>query len=99
MNRFDVVVAYDVDTTDPNGRNRLRQVATVCKKYGQRVQFSVFECRVSQMQLEMLEAELLRVMDVEKDNLRIYILYGRRDRSVRAHGRDTYVDFDDLLIV
>lgn len=41
-----VLVTYDVKTSDPEGTKRLRRVAKACKDYGQRVQFSVFECIV-----------------------------------------------------
>lgn len=42
-----VVVSYDVNTTDPAGRRRLRRIAKVCLDHGQRVQLSVFECEVT----------------------------------------------------
>ncbi len=41
-----VVVAYDVNTENEEGRRRLRRVARVCEDQGQRVQKSVFECLV-----------------------------------------------------
>ncbi len=41
-----VLVSYDVSTMDPGGPRRLHQVAKACKNYGQRVQYSVFECIV-----------------------------------------------------
>lgn len=41
-----VLVTYDVSTVTPEGRRRLRRVARVCENFGQRVQFSVFECNV-----------------------------------------------------
>ena len=41
-----VVVSYDVSTIDPEGQTRLRRVAKICRNYGQRAQFSVFECEV-----------------------------------------------------
>lgn len=97
--KFDVLVAYDVDTLSKDGQARLRRVATVCKNFGQRVQFSVFECRVTLAQLEDLEAQLLRVINPKTDSLRIYILYGGRERCVRAHGCDRYQDFDEPLIL
>jgi CRISPR-associated protein Cas2 len=43
---LDIIVAYDVETVSENGKRRLRQIATICKDFGQRVQFSLFECRV-----------------------------------------------------
>lgn len=97
--RWDILVAYDVDTLSEEGKRRLRRVAQVCKNYGQRVQLSLFECRVSQAQLEELESKLLEVIDLEKDSLRIYILPGKRERFLRIHGRDSYTDFDEPLVI
>jgi CRISPR-associated protein Cas2 len=98
VNRHDIVVAYDVSTETPEGRRRLREVAKICKNYGQRVQFSVFECSVTPMQLEQLQYELCDVMDPEEDSLRLYVLHLGRESSVRIHGKDRYVDFDEPLV-
>ena len=54
-----VIVCYDVNTETREGRRRLRRVAKVCEGTGQRVQKSVFECRIDLMQMEALEARLL----------------------------------------
>lgn len=96
---MDVLVGYDVDTTTLDGRRRLRRMAIACKDFGQRVQLSLFECRVNDAQLEEFEARLVDIMDATQDNLRLYILKGGRDGCVRTHGRDAYVDFDDPLIL
>ena len=42
-----VIVCYDVSTETKPGRRRLRRVAKVCERTGQRVQKSVFECQVT----------------------------------------------------
>lgn len=42
-----VLITYDVNTADAAGRKRLRQIAKQCVNYGQRVQNSVFECKLS----------------------------------------------------
>lgn len=97
--RWDILVAYDVDTLSEEGKRRLRRVAQVCKNYGQRVQLSLFECRVNQAQLEELESKLLEVIDREKDSLRIYILPGNRERFLRTYGKDSYTDFDEPLVI
>lgn len=74
---MDILVSYDVnDTESREGARRLRRVATVCKDFGQRVQFSVFECRVNQAQLEALRARLQEIIDPQADSLRIYKLFG-----------------------
>lgn len=95
----DILVAYDVNTETKEGQRRLRRVARVCTGFGQRVQKSLFECRVTQAQLEELEARLVKIIDGKKDSLRIYILPGGRNRLVRVHGIDHYIDFEDPLIV
>jgi CRISPR-associated protein Cas2 len=95
---MDILVAYDVDTTTPEGKRRLRRAALVCKDYGQRVQLSLFECRVNSSQLEEMEARLLDVIQPSLDSLRIYLLPANRDKSLRAHGIDRYQDYDEPLV-
>jgi CRISPR-associated protein Cas2 len=50
-----VLVSYDVVTSDDTGQRRLRRVAKTCKDFGQRVQYSVFECIVDPAQWAMLK--------------------------------------------
>ena len=99
MKKLDILVTYDVETETRDGRRRLRKVAQTCKNYGQRVQLSVFECRVTQAQLEALEAELLAIISEEKDSLRLYLLHRGRNKAVRAYGVDRYQDFDAPLVL
>ncbi len=97
---MNILVTYDVgDTESREGARRLRKVAIVCKDYGQRVQFSVFECEIDEMQFEMFRSKLLKVIDVKLDSLRFYKLMGGRDRAVEAYGIDKYVDFNAPLIL
>jgi CRISPR-associated protein Cas2 len=95
----EVLVAYDVSTETRAGQRRLRQVATICLGYGQRVQQSVFECRVTEAQLEELEDRLVRTIDPGQDRLRIYRLPGERERLVRVYGVEPPHDFRTPLIV
>jgi CRISPR-associated protein Cas2 len=97
---MNILVSYDVgDTESREGARRLRKVAIICKDYGQRVQFSVFECEIDEMQFEVFRAKMLKVIDPSLDSLRFYKLMGGRDRSVEAYGIDKYVDFNDVLIL
>ena len=96
---MNILVTYDIaDTESKAGARRLRNVAIVCKDFGQRVQFSVFECEVSEMQFEVMRGRLLKVIDVGVDSLRFYKLMGGRDRAVECFGVDKYVDFNEPLI-
>jgi CRISPR-associated protein Cas2 len=97
---MNILVTYDVgDTESREGARRLRKVAIVCKDYGQRVQFSVFECEIDEMQFEVLRAKMLKIIDPQLDSLRFYKLMGGRDRSVEAYGIDKYVDFNEPLFL
>lgn len=97
--RHDVLVSYDVNTMDKEGRKRLRKVAKLCEGYGQRVQFSVFECTVNELELERFRTRLVNVINPDEDSLRIYRLQGERTSYLESYGKDTYMDFEDPLIV
>lgn len=94
-----VIVCYDVNTETKTGRRRLRRVAKVCEGTGQRVQKSVFECKVDLMQMEELERRLLAEIDPGQDCLRLYRLPDTRGCEVREHGRFKAADFDGPLVV
>jgi len=93
-----IIVAYDVRTDEAKGRKRLRRVAQVCKDFGQRVQKSVFECQVDDMKFEELRRRLLREINDEEDNLRLYRLTEPRDRHVETYGLSRTVFFEEPLI-
>lgn len=78
---MDILVTYDIADTEGAGAKRLRRVADVCTGYGVRVQFSVFECRLSPSRYERLITELLDVIDTHIDSVRIY----RFDGGITAH--------------
>jgi CRISPR-associated protein Cas2 len=94
-----VLVSYDVSTETREGRRRLRQVAKVCLNYGQRVQKSVFECKVGAPQLELLKHELLEIIDETEDNLRLYHIVEPLEKHVLQFGKFRAVDFEQTLIV
>jgi CRISPR-associated protein Cas2 len=79
-----VLITYDVETTDAEGRRRLRRVAKQCVNFGQRVQNSVFECSIDPTQFATLKHRLVDVIDEEKDSLRFYFL-GNNWRSKVEH--------------
>lgn len=96
---MDVLVTYDVVTETVEGRRRLRKVAEACLAFGQRVQQSVFECSLTEMQLETLRHRLLATIDEKQDSLRIYRLPQPRERFLWAYGVQREIDFNGPLIV
>ena len=93
-----ILVAYDVSTDTPAGRRRLRRVAKVCLNYGQRVQKSVFECKVDKTTYEVLEQRLLDEIDSKEDNLRLYRLNEPVEANVKEFGQFKAMDFDGPLM-
>lgn len=94
-----VIVCYDVNTETRQGQRRLRRVAKACEGVGQRVQKSVFECRVELAQMEALERKLLGIIDIETDCLRLYRMADTRGCEVREHGKFKATDFDAPLVL
>jgi CRISPR-associated protein Cas2 len=96
---MEVVLTYDVQTSTPGGKARLRQVARACEGYGQRVQWSVFEITCSATDLAKLEAKLGRIVDPSVDSLRLYVLPRGTLAAVRRTGRRLSLSCDDPWIV
>jgi CRISPR-associated protein Cas2 len=94
-----VIVSYDVATSDDTGQRRLRRVARACKDFGQRVQYSVFECIVDPAQWAVLKERLIFEIDPEKDSLRFYYLGSNWRHRVEHVGAKAGIDQEGPLIV
>lgn len=62
-----IVVSYDV----PDDRRRTR-LAHALKDFGERVQYSVFECRLTGEQVGRLRKRVVAEIDAGEDRVRIY---------------------------
>ncbi|MCD6562200.1 MAG: CRISPR-associated endonuclease Cas2 [Deltaproteobacteria bacterium] len=94
-----VLVCYDVSTIEANGRRRLRRVAKACKDYGQRVQFSIFECEVDPARWVVLRQRLIDEINSEQDSLRFYFLGANWRRRIEHIGAKKSYDPGGSLIV
>jgi CRISPR-associated protein Cas2 len=94
-----VLVSYDVRTSEPGGAKRLRRVAKVCRNFGQRVQFSVFECLVDPAQWTRLRQALIDEIDPDSDSLRFYFLGASWRNRVEHVGAKVTLDQEGPLIV
>jgi CRISPR-associated protein Cas2 len=83
---MELLVTYDVNTTTPEGRRRLRKVAQVCEGYGLRAQKSVFEIVCSDADLLTLTDSISRVIDHDHDSIRIYRMRAGAFQSARSLG-------------
>lgn len=61
------VVIYDISDD-----KRRRRVFNLLEGYGQRVQFSAFECVLNDRKFEELRARLAKVVKMDEDSVRFY---------------------------
>lgn len=94
-----ILVTYDVDTTSKEGSRRLRCVAKACLDYGQRVQNSVFECKVTEAQYCLLKERVKDIIDRSLDSIRFYILSRNETKRVEVIGIETAYKVDDVLVI
>lgn len=94
-----VLVSYDVSTISEGGEKRLRRVAKVCRDYGQRVQFSVFELEVDTARWVFIKQRLCDLIDPEVDSLRFYYLGQNWQKKVEHVGAKPALDLNGPLIL
>lgn len=75
------LVAYDV----ANAR-RLRKVSEVCKDYGLRIEYSVFECDLEEQVFQTFWSRLLELIDPEEDRLISYRICAGCVADIRSAG-------------
>lgn len=93
-----VLITYDVNTENQAGKARLRKAAKICVNYGQRVQNSVFECKLDPVQLFEVKQKLLKIIDVKKDSLRFYNLGNNYQSKIEHYGiKETYFPDDPMI--
>lgn len=76
------LVAYDI--RDPK---RLRRVAKVCADYGVRVEYSVFECDLSEEQFGSLWIDLVKEIDRSEDSILAYRICGSCVDRIKSLGQ------------
>lgn len=94
-----ILITYDVDTTTPDGAKCLRKVAKECVNYGHRVQNSVFECVVTEVQYKLLHDKIRKIIHSEKDSIRFYFMGKNWERHIITLGKDNTLNVCSTLIV
>jgi len=94
-----ILITYDINTTTLEGKKRLRDVAKICQNYGQRVQNSVFECKVDEGQFRLIKHQLSKVIDHDNDSLRFYRLGKNYKNTVEQMGKNYTYNIEEPLIL
>ena len=94
--RNSYIVSYDISDD-----KRLRQVFKTMRNFGDHLQFSVFECQLTPVDLVRLRAELAKIIHHGEDQVLFIDLgpaEGRGDRVITALGKP-YSSLDGPCIV
>ncbi len=95
--RTSYLISYDISDD-----KRLRQVFKLMRGFGDHLQYSVFECQLTQMDLIRLRAELNAIIHCNEDQVLFVNLgpsEGRGDRVITALGRPyTRVDASCIVV-
>ena len=94
-----VLISYDVSTSEPDGKTRLRKVAKECQNHAQRVQNSVFEADLDYSSFLKLKDNLLKIIDEKHDSLRFYYLGNNWKKRIEHFGAKTTYDPEGVLII
>jgi CRISPR-associated protein Cas2 len=88
------VISYDI----PDDRRRSR-VCKLLKDYGERVQYSVFECVLRREDLERLRERLKPLLSPEEDDVRFYRLCQACRRQAAVWSRKKRRRWEEAVVV
>ncbi len=88
-----ITVSYDV--TDNKRRTRLSKTLL---DFGRRVQYSVFECNLTEKQLLLLERRIEKIVNHKEDTVRIYRFCEACKDKLRIIGTGTFTTDADVFI-
>jgi CRISPR-associated protein Cas2 len=89
-----IVVSYDV--REDRRRNRL---AHALKDFGQRVQYSVFECLLDDKQLGRLRLRIAKEIEPAEDSVRLYRLCAECLERIELLGVGVRTEDPDLYVL
>lgn len=75
------VICYDIAD-----KKRLRKVAIQMENFGQRIQYSVFECYLSSVKLKQLEQRLEKIINLTEDHVRYYSICNKDKNKILLDG-------------
>jgi CRISPR-associated protein Cas2 len=88
------LISYDIPCN-----KRRKKLSDLLEGYGQRVQFSVFECRLTGQQYRELHDRLKSKINITEDSLRIYPISGHTIPQIITWGGMPLLDRPSSVIV
>lgn len=88
------IVSYDI--TDTRRRTKL---AKTLEDFGDRVQYSVFECILDSNLLNKMVARIKRIVLEKDDSVRVYTICANCERVIKVIGQGKVTKSEDVYIV
>jgi CRISPR-associated protein Cas2 len=88
------LVSYDI----PDDKRRTKLAKTI-KDFGDRVQYSVFECLLDKSLLDKMTGRIDKILVEKEDSVRIYCLCANREREIRVIGKGKVTKTEDVYII
>ncbi|NEQ71325.1 MAG: CRISPR-associated endonuclease Cas2 [Symploca sp. SIO2D2] len=82
-----IVISYDISED-----KRRTKIHNILKSYGQWMQYSVFECNLSDTEYARLRSRLAKVIKPDQDSIRFYFLCGCCQNKVERIGGEELRD-------
>ncbi len=76
------IVSYDIPDTP-----RRTKIAKILEDFGDRVQYSVFECLLEKELLEKMVDRLDKVVNDKEDSIRVYALCANCEKAIKIMGQ------------
>ena len=89
-----ILVSYDI----PDDRRRTRLAHTL-KDFGQRVQYSVFECLLAEDEVAHLSARVAKLTDPAEDSVRIYRLCANCEARIEIQGLGKVTEDPEIFLL
>lgn len=89
-----LMVSYDIKS------NKIRRkVKKIIEGFGKRVQFSVFECFISDSQFNEMKNKINEIVKDKPVSIRFYILCESCDKKIEFYGCGKILDDDQYFMV
>ncbi|MBZ0108791.1 MAG: CRISPR-associated endonuclease Cas2 [Candidatus Scalindua rubra] len=88
------LVSYDIPDT-----KRRTKLARILKDYGDRVQYSVFECILDNKLLDKMVKRIHKIAKDEADSIRIYPLCANCEKIINVIGKGEISSDKEVYIV
>ncbi len=88
------LVSYDIPDT-----KRRTKLAKILKDYGDRVQYSVFECILDNKLLDKMVERIHKIVNEEADSIRIYTICASCEKIINVIGQGKVSQDKEVYIV